>query len=68
MAIIFGARAGFGPTPGTHGYGRAGLLRKTRALSPDQRSQRPFPLNIPGLCIGASEILSIAWVHAGLVG
>jgi hypothetical protein len=69
MAIGLGARAGFGPAPDPRGCDRTGsLVRETRVLPARKHSQHPFPLNIPGVCICVSGVLSVLWVHAGLVG
>lgn len=69
-AIIAGTRAAFGPSPEQRARDRNPILaaRSKDAPSAAGTPRRPFPLNIPGACIGISEILSVVWVHAGLLG
>lgn len=70
-AIIAGARVAFGPSSEWRAHSHsphpsAARLAKTRSITGGTR--RPFPLNLPGACIGASIVLSVVWVHAGLAG
>lgn len=70
-AIVAGARAAFGPSPEPRVRGRSPLGFATRSeskLPAREAARRPFPLNLPGACIGVSVALSVAWVHAGLAG
>jgi hypothetical protein len=70
VAIIAGARAAFGPSSGRRSRNRNPVpfaARSKGTLPAGGKPRRPFPLNIPGVCIGVSEILSVVWVHAGLV-
>jgi hypothetical protein len=70
VAIIAGARAGFGPSPGRHDQRHRHIPSAAQprgALPVSRGPQRPFPFNIPGACVGVSVVLSVVWVHAGLV-
>ena len=70
-AIIAGARVAFGPSSEWRARSHSPLpsaARLARTRPTTGRTSRPFPLNLPGACIGVSIALSVAWVHAGLVG